>query len=73
MLHQAILSFKLERTEEMITPRSGLALFAELARGFKVEPRAERHFSRPGYKRDYEAWSHVEPLLLMMEGGGLDL
>jgi hypothetical protein len=70
MLHQAILPFKLERTDEMITPRSGLVLFAELVRVFKIEQRVERYFPRPGSNRGYEAWSYIEPLLLMMEGGG---
>jgi hypothetical protein len=37
MLQQAILPFKMERTDEMITPRSGLVLFAELVRAFKVK------------------------------------
>jgi hypothetical protein len=70
MLQQGILPFKLERTDELITPRSGLALFAELVRKFQVERRVERHFPRPGSNRGYEAWSYVEPLLLMLEGGG---
>jgi len=70
MLHQAILPFKLERTDEMITPRSGLVLFAELVRALKVRQRVERLFPRPGSNRGYEAWAYVEPLLLMMEGGG---
>ena len=70
MLQQAILPFKLERTNELITPRSGLVLFAELVRTFQVERRVERHFPRPGSNRGYEAWSYVEPLLLMLEGGG---
>lgn len=70
MLQQAILPFKLERTDEMITPRSGLVLFAELVRAFKVEQRVGRYFPRPGSNRGYEAWSYIEPLLLMMEGGG---
>lgn len=70
MLHQAILPFKLERTDEMITPRSGLVVFAELVRAFEVKQRVERSFPRPGSNRGYEAWSYLEPLLLMMEGGG---
>jgi len=70
MLQQGILPFKLERTDELITPRSGLVLFAELVRRFQVERRVERHFPRPGSNRGYEAWSYVEPLLLMLEGGG---
>lgn len=70
MLHQAILPFKLERIDEMITPRSGLVLFAELVRAFKVKQRVERLFPRPGSNRGYQPWSYIEPLLLMMEGGG---
>jgi len=70
MLQQGLLPFKLERTDELITPRSGLALFAELERAFKVRQRVERKFPRPGSNRGYEAWSYIEPLLLMMEGGG---
>jgi hypothetical protein len=70
MLQQAIFPFKMERTDEMITPRSGLILFAELIRAFKVKQKVERSFPRPGSNRGYEAWSYIEPLLLMMEGGG---
>jgi hypothetical protein len=70
MIAQGILPFKLERTEELITPRSGLVLFAEVMRAFKVRKRVEEHFPRPGSNRGYEAWSYIEPLLLMMEGGG---
>jgi hypothetical protein len=70
MLQQGILPFKLERTDELITPRSGLVLFAELVRTFQIEGRVERHFPRPGSNRGYEAWSYIEPLLLMLEGGG---
>ncbi|MGB9005832.1 MAG: IS1380 family transposase, partial [Candidatus Aminicenantales bacterium] len=70
MIAQGILPFKLERTEELITPRSGLVLFGEVMRAFKIRKRVEEHFLRPGSNRGYEAWSYIEPLLLMMEGGG---
>jgi hypothetical protein len=36
MISQGILRFKIEHTEEQITPRSGLALFAEVIRAFDV-------------------------------------
>ena len=29
----------------------------------------EKHFPRPGSNRGNEAWSYIEPLLLMMAGG----
>jgi hypothetical protein len=32
MIQQGILRFKMERTDESITPRSGLGLFAEVVR-----------------------------------------
>ncbi|MGB9005475.1 MAG: IS1380 family transposase [Candidatus Aminicenantales bacterium] len=70
MIAQGILPFKLERTEELITPRSGLVLFAEVIRSLKVKAKVGEHFPPPGSNRGYEAWEYVEPLLLMMEGGG---
>jgi len=70
MIAQGILPFKLERTDEAITPRGGLALFAELVRTLKVRDKVRAHFPRPGSNRGYEAWAYLEPLLLMLEGGG---
>ena len=70
MISQGILPFKIERTEEQITPRSGLAMFAEVIRALGVKQKVEEHFPKPGSNRGYEAWSYIEPVLLMLEGGG---
>jgi len=70
MITQGILPFKLELTEEQITPRSGLALFAEVIRALKVEAQVREVFPWPGSNRGYEAWSFIEPLVLRLEGGG---
>lgn len=70
MITKGILPFKLERTDELITPRSGLALFAEIVRALKVRDKVRAYFLRPGSNRGYEAWAYLEPLLLMLEGGG---
>jgi len=70
MIQQGILPFKLEHTDELITPRSGLALFAEVVRTLRVDQTVRESFARPGSNRGYEAWSYIEPLLLMLEGGG---
>lgn len=70
MVPQGILPFKMERSEELITPRSGLVFFNEVARGLKVKEKVESYFPGPGSNRGYGAWSYVEPLLLMLEGGG---
>jgi hypothetical protein len=70
MIQQGILPFKLERTEEKITPRSGLAVFSEVVRTLRVREKIEEAFPRPGSNRGYEAWAYLEPLLLMLVGGG---
>ena len=68
MIQQGILPFKIERTEELITPRSGLALFAEAVRTLKVPGKIGEAFPQPGSNRGYQAWSYIEPLLLMLVG-----
>lgn len=70
MIQQGILPFKLEHTDELITPRNGLALFAEVIRTLKVDRKVRESFPRHGSNRGYEAWEYIEPLLLMLEGGG---
>jgi len=70
MIQQGILRFKMERTEERITPRSGLALFAEVVRTLGVPGKIREAFPRPGSNRGYAAWRYIEPLLLMLTGGG---
>lgn len=70
MIQQGILPFKIVRTDELITARSGLVLFAEVMKALKIRGKTQRHFPSPGSNRGYEAWRYVEPLLLMLEGGG---
>ena len=66
MIQQTILPFKMERTDELITPRSGLAMFSEVVRTLGVPGKIEAAFPRPGSNRGYEAWSYIEPLVLML-------
>lgn len=70
MIQQGILPFKLERTDELITPRSGLGLFAEVMRTLGVPGKIGEAFPRPGSNRGYEAWAYIEPVVLMLVGGG---
>ena len=70
MIQQAILPFKMERTDELITPRSGLGLFAEVVRTLGVPEKIRAAFPPPGSNRGYEAWRYIEPLVLMLAGGG---
>ncbi len=70
MIQQGILPFKLENTEEEITPRSGLVLYAEVLRALTVKQQVERYFPKPGSNRGYDGWHFIEPLLMMLYGGG---
>ncbi len=70
MIKQNQLCFKLDVTGEEITLRAGLAVFAEFLRGFGIKGLVEKQMPRPGSNRGYRAWSCIEPLMLMMYGGG---
>ena len=70
MIQQGILPFKLERTSEEITPRSGLVIYAEILRALGVKRLVEAYIPKPLSNRGYEAWKFIEPLLLMIYGGG---
>jgi hypothetical protein len=70
MIRQTVLPFKLKRTGERITARSGLALYAEFMQAMKVESLLDRHFPRPGSGRGFTASAYVMPLTLMLYGGG---
>ena len=70
MIARGILAFRLERTDEAVMPRGGLALFAELVRTLKVRDKVRAYFPRPGSNRGHDAWAYIEPLLLLLEGGG---
>ena len=48
MIRQTVLPFKLEKTEERITARSGLAVYAEFMKGIGLEELVDRHMPRPG-------------------------
>lgn len=70
MIKQTQLSFKVGLTEEEITPRAGLAVYTEFLRGFGVKDMISKHMPLPGSNRGYRAWHYMEPLMLMLYGGG---
>ena len=70
MIQQGILPYKLEITQEEITPRSGLVLYAEVLRALKIKERVERCFPKPGSNRGYPPWLFIQPVLMMLYGGG---
>ena len=70
MIQQTVLPFKLERTPERITAKSGLALYAEFFTALGVEALIDQHMPKPGSGRGFKAASYIKPLSLMLYGGG---
>jgi hypothetical protein len=70
MIKQTQLSFKIGITEDKITPRSGLSLYAEFLRGFGIKDLIDKNMPLPESNRGYKAWQYLEPLMLMLYGGG---
>ncbi len=70
MIRQTVLPFKLEKTEEKVTARGGLALYGEFMRGMGLEGLVELHMPGPGSGRGFRAMSYIEPLSMMLYGGG---
>jgi len=70
MIQQKLLPIKLEKSDEEITSRSGLVLFDEFIKVFGLKRELGRHMPLPGSNRGFEAWRYIEPLVLMLYGGG---
>lgn len=72
-LTQTVLPFKVGATEEMLTANAGLALFGEFAQGLGLHRWLAQEMPLPGSRRGYEAGAYVQPLVLMLAGGGRSL
>jgi len=70
MVRQTVLPFKIKRTEEKITARSGLALFAEFYEAMGVGKLLEAYMSKPRSGRGFEAGLYIKPLCMSLYGGG---
>ena len=73
MIRQTILPFKLEKTNDLITPNAGLALLGEFAIGMGLLKNLDQHLPKPGSGAGYSPSEHLLPLLLMLNGGGRSL
>lgn len=70
MIKQKLLPFKMGFSKEVITPRSGLAIYSEFLRATEIKALVDRFMPEPGSNRGYSAWQYIEPILLMLLGGG---
>ncbi len=70
MIRQTVMPFKLERTEECVTARSGLVLYGEFMEAMGVDSLIERQLPKPCSGRGYEPIRYIKPLSMMLYGGG---
>jgi|SRR3990172_3640911 len=70
MTQQTVLPFKLEMTDEVLTPRAGLALVGEYLHGLGLHRALARELPEPGSGRGRKAVVYAEPIILMQLGGG---
>lgn len=70
MIKKNVLDFKLKRSEEKITARSGLALFYEFLSAFSLQSLINRIMPKTRSNHGFEAWEYVQPILLTLYGGG---
>lgn len=65
-----ILPYKLERSKEKITARSGLALFEEFMEAMQVDKLTNNCMPSSLSNHGFDAWTYVQTLLLTICGGG---
>lgn len=73
MMTQTVLPFKLEVTNETITAHAGLVVFGEFVHGLGLNALVNRNLPKPGSGAGYAPSAFVEPLILMLHGGGRSL
>jgi len=70
MIHQTILPFKLEQTDETLTSHAGLILFGEFVHGLKISSFVDKYMPKPGSNSGFNPSLYLYPLILMFHGGG---
>ena len=73
IMPQRVLPFKLEMTQDKITPHAGLAVFGEFVHAMNIPGVINTELPKPGSPRGYAPAKFIEPLLLMLHGGGRSL
>ena len=73
MIHQTVLPFKMEKTEDTITAHAGLSLLGEFIVGLRALELVDKYLPKPGSGAGYKASEYIFPLVLMLNGGGRSL
>ncbi|MDF1874967.1 IS1380 family transposase [Sulfurimonas sp. SAG-AH-194-I05] len=67
---QTILNFKLESTNERLTPRTGVAILGEYLKGMNLEKLCNDNLPKAKRNNGYSAFEFIYPLILMLHSGG---
>jgi hypothetical protein len=67
---QTILNFKIESTNERLTPRTGIAVFGEYLKGMNLEKLCNEHIPNSTHHKAYSPFEFIYPLILMLHSGG---
>jgi hypothetical protein len=70
MIQQTVMPFKLKRTPERITARSGLAIYAEFMKVMGVDGLVSKHMPKPGSGKGIFSINYVQSISMMLYGGG---
>jgi hypothetical protein len=70
---QTVLPFKLASTDELLTAHAGLAVFGEFIDAMGLAHVVNHELPEPGSARGYQPSAFIEPLILMLHGGGRTL
>ncbi|MBF0467190.1 MAG: transposase, partial [Nitrospirae bacterium] len=73
MITQTVVPFKLGITEEKITAHAGLVVFGEFVHATGILKEVDNALKGPGSGAGYRPSEYVEPIMLMLNGGGRTL
>lgn len=73
MIPENLLPFKLEISNELLTPHAGLILAHEFHLGLKLDKLIDENLPSPGSGRGYKPSHFVMPVILTLQGGGRDI
>jgi len=67
---QTTLNFKLQSTNEKLTPRTGVAILGEYLKGMNLENLCNDNLPKAKRNNGYTAFEYIYPLILMLHSGG---
>jgi hypothetical protein len=70
---QTLLNFSIASTDERLTSHSGEIVFGEYLKAIRLDRLCDRYLPQPKSNRGFSPFSFMQPLLLMLHGGGHSL